>query len=157
MAGTDKIATVSEAMIKDWFTKEEFADKLQVEMNNLNQILYAGPKNKMFRKPGKLDKQTIKNRAFFSPEYVELVIKARENIKPRGKASVSSLKHVKMSMTVNIFDPKAAEFYKKKFGGEEGVTKFLQGKLDELYKPTLQKLKELEDEFERRKREIMGE
>jgi|GEM_PF-6670285 len=148
--------TLSEAATKNYYTKEEFAEELGTNVNNLNQIFKLGWDKKKFPKPTKI--QLMKDpenaiRNLYSPEYVEIVKKAREDVIPRGKKNAK----VKLTLTVKVCDEKVAELLNKKFSNEAEMTRFLQDKLIESVKPHLKALEELKKKQERELEALMNQ
>lgn len=146
--GTEKKVTISDAVTNNWLTKKEFADQLDVTVNNLNQLLANGVKAKKFPKPSGMYSQKRGKVRVYSPEYVELVSATRS---PSSRKPKSALGRAFLKVTVPIFDEHAAKFLLKKFGSEEAIDSFLRDKLMEVYKPVMSKLAEIEERYAKEK------
>lgn len=147
--------TVAEAAAKDWLTKKQFADELGVTLGNLNQILMRGPAEKKFPKPGPTYCQKIGKQNRYSPEYINLVAATRESKGRSKRTSRFALKKAALVIPVPVFDQGQADYLLKKFKNVEAIDGYLREKLSELYKPVMNRLAEIEEEFLRKKREIL--
>lgn len=96
----------------------------------------------------------------YAPQMVEAIKRLYADgaiVKPRRKQGVSksAINRAEIVIQVPIFDKEVAQILLGKFGGQDKIADYLRGKLDEAYKPDLKALKDLEAEFEKRKKSIL--
>lgn len=96
----------------------------------------------------------------YAPPMVKSIIEHYNSgavVKPRRRKGAlrSALGRAELVIQVPVFDKEVSQILMNQFGTEEAISKYLRDKLDEVYKPKLSKLKELEAEFEANKRRLL--
>lgn len=69
-------------------------------------------------------------------------------------SSKRAMKNAAVVFEVPLFDPDIANVVLQQFGSPEEVVKFFQEKLKDHYMPVISRIKELEEEFENKKKSI---
>jgi len=142
MAITDSIKD------SDCFTAKELADDLDISVPRLRQIL---PKAKKSGKVPWLVK-TKGTALLYTPQFVEALKAWRVK---GGAGKVRSISGAVFAITVPVFDKQIADMLRARFKTEEDMSKFLQAKLEETVKPKLNKLLELEKQYEKDRQSLL--
>lgn len=142
MAITDSIKD------SDCFTAKELADDLDISVPRLRQIL---PKAKKSGKVPWLVK-TKGTALLYTPQFVEALKAWRVK---GGAGKVRSISGAVFAITVPVFDKQIADMLNARFKTEEDMSKFLQAKLEETVKPKLNKLLELEKQYEKDRQSLL--
>lgn len=150
MAITDSIKD------SDCFTAKELADDLDISVPRLRQIL---PKAKKSGKVPWLVK-TKGTALLYTPQFVEALkawrVKGGAGKTRDGKGGkVRSISGAVFAITVPVFDKQIADMLNARFKTEEDMSKFLQAKLEETVKPKLNKLLELEKQYEKDRQSLL--
>ncbi len=141
----------------DCYTSAELADELNIGVPRLRQVLAeakdSGKVPYLVKKKG--------SSILYTPQYVETLKAWRASLGiddsgPKTQKGLSS-KTAIITIPVMIHDREIADLLKHEFKSESEMRVFLQDKLIERVKPKLNKLKALEEEFEKAKQRLLFE
>ncbi len=140
---------------EDCYTIEAVAKELGLKPIRARQLIKEA-----------IDKRLVQNltkkdgvRLLFPEPMIKQLKKVYENgtlVKPRRRKMTveSTLRHAELLLQVPIFDRDMANILLERFGTNEELVKYLTEQLFSIYKPVLNKLKELETEYINKKKAL---
>lgn len=140
----------------EFFTIEYIAREMGITANNLRQWLFKGYSAKKLKGPSKSQQResdSDRRTTEYSGDYVEYLLSQRKQVRERKAKPVGK---TSSSITIQIDDPAMLAFCRKALG-DDGIRKLVTKELEKIYEPAKRQLEKLRAEFEKQKRELIGE
>lgn len=141
---------------EDYCTIDEVAADLGLKAQRTRQIIEDAVKRRLIQN---LTKKDGVKRLYAEPMVAQLknlYLNGQFGNPKQRKKVQENLKAALMVVKIPVFDPEIKRILMTQFKDESQIVEFLRDKLSETYKPVMTQLKALEDEFESKKKQLLG-